>query len=72
MWGRERGGGLLQIAATSPETLLGANVVREPGNGKSKLGEAKRRGDRSIKSADGRTRNGRRRVKQGSTGREKA
>ena len=57
---------LLQIAAKSPETLLGAIVVREPGE--PKLGKRKRRGDRSIKSADCRTGNGRRRGKRGARG----
>jgi transcriptional regulator with XRE-family HTH domain len=61
---------LLQIAEESPETLLGAIVVREPGE--PKLGETKRRSDRSIKSAGRRTGNGRRRSKQGTRGRRQA
>ena len=52
---------LLQIAAKSPEILLDAIVVREPGE--AKLGERKRRGDRPLESADRRAGNGRRRGK---------
>jgi putative transcriptional regulator len=58
---------LLEIAAKSPETILGAIVVREPGE--PKLREPKRRGDRSIKSANRRITNDRRRGKQSSRGR---
>jgi transcriptional regulator with XRE-family HTH domain len=50
---------LLQIAAKSPEILLDAIVVREPGE--AKLGERKRRGDHPLESAGRRTGNGRRR-----------
>lgn len=61
---------LLEIAAKSPETLLGAIVVREPGV--PKLGESKRRDDRPIKSTDHPTGNGRRRGNQGSLRRKQA
>ncbi|HET7550586.1 MAG TPA: helix-turn-helix domain-containing protein [Gemmatimonadaceae bacterium] len=61
---------LLQIAAKSPETLLGAIVIREPGEPKAE--EPKRRGDRSMKSADRRTGNGRRRGKHGARRRGQA
>jgi hypothetical protein len=61
---RRRRRWLLQIAAKSLKALLGAIVVGEPGD--PKLGERKRRGDRSIKSADRGTGDGRRRDKQGS------